>query len=137
MADPVDTNVVIRYLVEDPETAARKFRGVFSFFEKLERGERTALLPPLVVFQSYFVLTSHYAVPRPQAAATLREILSFRGLKVPEKSVLRACLSTLSERSVDLMDAYLAALCTGRGLSGVHSFDEGLRTLGVERLPVD
>ena len=60
MADPVDANVVIRYLVEDPDTIARPFRGVFPFFEKLERGERTALLTPLVLFQSYFVLTSYY-----------------------------------------------------------------------------
>jgi predicted nucleic acid-binding protein len=137
VADPIDTNVVIRYLVEDPSGAAREFRGVHPFFDKLERGERTALLTPLVVFQAYFVLTSYYGVPRSEAAGKLRELLSFRGLTVPEKSVLRRCLETLSEGSDDLVDAYLAALCRARGLNGVYSFDRGLRELEIELLPVD
>ena len=137
MADPVDTNVAIRYLVEDPKTIARSFRGVFAFFEKLERGERTALLTPLVLFQSYFVLTSYYEVPRMEAAAKLRDLLTFKGLRVPDKPVLRMCLDTLSERSVDLVDAYLAALCSSRQLKGVYSFDESLRKLGIELLSVD
>ena len=137
MADPLDTNVVLRFLVEDPEAIARPFRGVFPFFEKLERGERTALLTPLVLFQCYFVLTSYYEVPRPEAAARLRDLLAFRGLRVPEKPILRRCLTTLTERSVDLVDAYLAALCSGRQLKGVHSFDRSLRKLGIELLPVE
>ena len=114
MADPLDTNVIIRYLIQDPERASDEFRGVFSFFEKLERGEVRALLPSLVLFQSYFVLTSYYEVPRKEAGSKLRDILSFRGVTVPEKAVLRACLTTLTERSADLVDAYLAALCKGR-----------------------
>jgi hypothetical protein len=32
MAEPIDTNVIIRYLVEDPATVATPFRGVFPFF---------------------------------------------------------------------------------------------------------
>ena len=137
MADPIDTNVVIRYLVEDPQSIGRPFRGVFPFFEKLERGERTALLTPLVVFQSYFVLTSYYEVPRAEAAGKLRDLLSFRGLRVADKPVVRTGLDTLCERSVDLVDAYLAALCSSRQLEGVYSFDASLRKLGVELLPVD
>lgn len=137
MADPIDTNVIIRFLVEDADTIAPPFRGVFAFFEKLERGEHTAMLPPLVLFQSFFVLTSYYEVPRPEAAAKFRELLSFRGLRVPEKAILRTCLDTLSERAVDLVDAYLAALCAGRQLNGVYSFDEKLGKLGVELLAVE
>ncbi|MDP2957959.1 MAG: PIN domain-containing protein [Longimicrobiales bacterium] len=137
MADPLDTNVVLRYLVEDPETTEPRFRGAVAFFEKIERGERTALLTPLVLFQCYFVLTSYYEVPRAEAAAKLREVLSYKGLRVPEKPVLRACLDTLSERSVDLVDAYLAALCIQKRLAGVYSYDEGLTRLGVDLLPVE
>ena len=137
MADPVDTNVVIRYLVEDPAKVAPRFRGVFAFFEKLERGDRTALLTPPVIFQSYFVLTSYYQVPAPEAAKKLRALLAFRGLTTPERTILRTCLDTLAERSVDLVDAYLAALCASRQLNGVYSFDHDLKKLGIALLPVD
>jgi predicted nucleic acid-binding protein len=137
MAEPIDTNVVVRYLIEDPATVAPEFSGVFPFFRRLEAGEQTALLPPLVLFQSYFVLTSYYEVPRALAAEKLRELLSFRGLNVPERPVLRLCLETLSQRSVDLVDAYLAALCRTRRHGGVYSFDRDLRRVGVEPLPVE
>ncbi len=95
------------------------------------------MLTPLALFQSYLVLTSYYEVPKAEAAAKLRDRLSFRGLSVPEKSILRACLETLGKRSSDLVDAYLAAWCSYRRLEGVHSFDTSLRKLGVEVLPVD
>jgi hypothetical protein len=35
MAEPIDTNVIIRFLVEDPTTVAKPFRGVFPFLEML------------------------------------------------------------------------------------------------------
>lgn len=137
MADPVDTDVIIRYLVEDPDEMTAEFRGVFAFFEKLERGKRKALLTPLVLFQCYFVLTSYYDVPRPEAAEKLRALLSFKGLRVGEKPLLRKCLDILAERSVDLVDAYLAALCATGPRRGVYSFDQSLKKLGVTLLPVD
>jgi len=137
MADPIDTNVIIRFLVEDPQEAQPAFRGVFPFFERLERGQRSASLPPLVLFQAYFVLTSYYRVPRHEAAAKLHAILRFKGLKVPEKTVLRRTLEMLAERPTDLVDAYLAALCLSKGHEGVYSFDEGLSALGVQVLAVD
>ena len=137
MADPLDTNVVLRYLVEDPEAVAPRFAGVLPFFEKLERGERSALLTPLMFFQCWFVLTSYYQVPGPEAAAKLRALLAFKGLRVGEKPVMRACLDTLAGGCGDVVDAYLAALCTQKGLAGVFSFDEGLARLGVALLPVE
>ena len=117
MADPVDTNVVIRYLVDDPASTAPGVRGVFPFFEKLERGEHVALLTPLVVFQSYFVLTSYYEVPAAEAATRLRDLLQFRGLRVPEKAILRRCLETLAERSLSTWWMRIWLRCAPAGSS--------------------
>lgn len=45
---------------------------------------------------------------------------ALKGFSVPEKSILRRCLNTLSERSVDLVDAYVAAiLLAATGIYGV------------------
>lgn len=77
-------------------------RGIFSCFEKLERGERAALLTPIVLFQSCFVLTSYYRLPRAEAAAKLRELLSFKGLRVPDQPLIRACLDTLTEAGTNV-----------------------------------
>lgn len=134
MAEPLDTNVVLRYLVDDPEAARGPFRRVVPFFQELERGERGALLTPLVIFQCWFVLTRHYRVPRREAAAALARLLGFRGLRVPDKPVMRNCLELLEQGEADLVDAWLAALCRHRGLAGVYSFDRGIERLGVRQI---
>lgn len=101
MADiPVDTNVILRYLVEDPETIPPKFRGVYSFFQKVENGRLAVHLPELVLFQAYFVLTSFYQVPRPEVAEKLGRLLNFRGIKMPDKAIVSACLTRLSRRAM-------------------------------------
>lgn len=40
----IDTNVLIRYLVEEPGTIPIKFEGVFSFFQKYLLREYTPLI---------------------------------------------------------------------------------------------
>lgn len=134
--EPIDTNVILRFLVEDRQDPTPEFAGVFPFFEALERGEVTALLPSLVLFQAFFVLTSYYEVPTREAAGKLRPLLDLRGLEVPERPVIRTCLDILVERPVDLVDAYLAALCRSRGDLGVYSYDKGLSSLGLSLLAI-
>jgi len=134
--EPLDTNVILRFLVEDRDDPTPEFAGVFRFFDALERGEVTALLPSLVLFQSYFVLTSYYEIPASEAAEKLSALLDLRGLEVQERQVLRVCLSILIEQPVDLVDAYLAALCRSRGNTAVYSYDKGLARLGLLLLDV-
>jgi predicted nucleic acid-binding protein len=79
---PIDTNVILRYLVETPEECDARFRGVFSFFEKIETGQLLVVVPELVLSEAYFVLTSFYAVPRREAAEKLRRLVQFRGVRM-------------------------------------------------------
>jgi len=128
----VDTNVILRYLVEDPSTIDPRFEGVYSFFAKLEKGELMAELVELVLFQSYFVLTSYYQVPRPEAAEKLERLVMFKGLCTPEKDVILACLKMLQTENLDIVDAYLLAWSKQHGLDSVYSFDNDLKKKGLK-----
>ena len=137
MADiPIDTNVILRYLVEDPESIDPKFAGVYSFFEKLETGRLAVYLPELVLFQAYFVLTSYYRVPRAEAAGKLRALLTFRGITMSEKDIVCSCLERLETNNLDLVDAYLLAWAESKGVPGVYSFDADLASDTCDILPV-
>ena len=85
----IDTNVIIRYLVEDPEKAHMKFRGVYTFFPKVENGEISVEMCELVLFESFFVLTKLYQVPQNEAAEKLSDIVSFTGIIMPDKFACR------------------------------------------------
>ena len=128
----IDTNVIIRFFVEDPETIDRKFKGVYSFFNKLESGSIKAYLPDLVLFQCYFVLTRHYRVPSKESAGKLGEIASFRGIIMHEKQVILQCLHILQHDSIDIVDAYILAFSKEKELRAVYSFDNDLRKRGLK-----
>ena len=134
---PLDTNVIIRFLTENPESCPRKFRGVYSFFEKLEAGTLAVHLSDLVLFQTYFVLTSFYKVPHREAAEKLKYLIQFSGIRMNEKPVVVACLEILQQRKLDLVDAYLLAWTEQNGIDSAYSFDSDLSKNGLHLLPIE
>ena len=130
--NPIDTNVIVRFLVENPTSIQDKFKGVYSFFERLEKKEASAYIPELVLFQTYFVLTSHYEVPTREAAMKLSEIVKFSGVEMDDKNLSLACMNILIEKKVDIIDAYICALCEKHNIDGVYSFDSDIYKLGLK-----
>jgi len=133
----IDTNIIIRFLVETPESIPTKFQGVFSFFDKVERAELCVQLPELVLFEAFFVLTSLYKVPAPQAAETLDQIVAFRGVLMQDKPLIHACLTILKKDKIDLVDAYILSVSRRKSIRTVYSFDRDLKKHGLELLAVE
>ena len=127
----IDTNVIIRFLVEAPDKIQRRFEGVYSFFEKLEKKDISAELPELVLFEAFFVLTGYYRIPHNVAAEKLSEIVLFSGIEMPDKILILSCLDILKKKKVDLVDAYIYALSKKHGNSEIYSFDSDLKKLGL------
>lgn len=127
----IDTNVIIRFLMESPGSIQKKFAGVYSFFEKLERKDISADLPELVLFEAFFVLTGYYEIPQNTAAEKLSEIVLFSGIEMPDKVLILSCLDTLKKKKVGLVDAYIYVLSKKYGNSEIYSFDSDLKKLGL------
>ncbi|HDL64069.1 MAG TPA: type II toxin-antitoxin system VapC family toxin [Proteobacteria bacterium] len=132
----VDTNVILRYLVEDPSEINPEFEGVYSFFSKIEKGLILVELLEIVLFQAYFVLISFYKVPRPEAAEKLQRLVRFKGLCMSKKDIVLACLEMLQTENLDIVDAYILAWSKKHGLDGVYSFDRALKKKGLKLLKV-
>ncbi|MBW1801283.1 MAG: PIN domain-containing protein [Deltaproteobacteria bacterium] len=132
----VDTNVIIRYLVEDPDKVQGKFKGVFTFFPKVERGETKIEVCELVLFEAFFVLTKLYDVPQKEAADKLSGIISFKGVIMPNKGVILSCLEMLQAERIDLVDAYLLAFSKKKNIKGIYSFDRDLSKRGLDALDI-
>ncbi len=132
----IDTNVIIRYLVENPKTIQKKFSGVYSFFAKVETGEIKIELTELVLFESFFVLTRLYKIPVREVSQILLKLISFKGISLPNKKLMLACLGILQKKPVDLVDAYLIAYSKEKGINGIYSFDKDLVNNGLVLLEV-
>jgi predicted nucleic-acid-binding protein len=133
----IDANVLIRFLVESPQTISEKFKGVFTFFPKIERGEIHVYLSELVLFEVFFVLTKFYQVPQNEAAQKLSLLVSFKGIQMLDKSLISACLEELMKRKIDLVDVYLLELSKKKGIQEIYSFDHDLKKLGLRLLDVE
>ncbi len=133
----LDTNVIIRYLVEDPDKIQKKFKGVFTFFPKVERGEIKIELCELVLFEAFFVLTKLYEVPQEEAADKLSAIVSFKGVIMHDKQLIISCLRILQTENSDLVDAYLLALAKKKNIKRIYSFDRDLSKRGLNAMEIE
>jgi len=133
----VDTNVIIRYLVETPDKIQTKFKGVFTFFPKVERGVIKIELCELVLFEAFFVLTKLYEVPQEEAADKLSGIVSFKGVIMPDKPLILSCLEILQTERIDLADACLLAFSKKKNMKRIYSFDRDLSKRGLDALDIE
>ncbi len=132
----VDTNVIIRYLVENPDRIQSKFKGVFTFFPRIEKGEIKIELCELVSFEAFFVLTNLYEVPQKEAADKLSGIVSYKGVTMPDKPLILSCLKILKAERIDLVDAYLLAISKKKNIKQIYSFDRDLSKRGLYALNI-
>lgn len=133
----IDTNVIVRFLVETPDSIAPQFKSVFRFFERIEEGVRIVHLPEVVLFQTYFVLTSYYKVPRTLAAEKLEQIVGFKGISMNSKSVAEECLKIVGRERIDIVDAWILSYSRIKDLTAAYSFDKDLSRLGLKLLKVE
>ena len=133
----VDTNVIVRFFVEDPETSPEKFKGVFSFFKKVEMGDTPIELPDLVLFEVFYVLTKIYKEPREEVAEKLRDLVSFKGILMRDKSFMTLCLKILQSKNIGLVDAYLLAISEKKGVHEIYSYDTDLSKHGLKLVKIE
>ena len=135
-AECIDTNVIVRFLVDSPLAGKKIWEDLISFFTKIEEGSLRVFLPDIVLFQAFFVLTSHYRVSPSLAADKLAGLISFRGMEMDRKDVMVRCLMEVKEGEKDIVDAYIFAFSKASGLKRVYSFDKGFARKGLALLAI-
>ena len=69
----IDTSIVLRLLVGEPESQAKK---AIALLDKFTRENKQAAVSDIVISETYFALQYHYKVPKARALNTLHEFLS-------------------------------------------------------------
>ncbi len=119
----LDANVIIRFLRADHPD---HFERAKVLFEQAESGYVRLVLLDTVLAEVIFVLTSVYEVKRADVAETLRPFLFHSGIECPGREVLDDALSRFVTKSVDFLDAYLAAQALALNVP-VSTFDKDFR----------
>jgi predicted nucleic-acid-binding protein len=126
----LDTNVLIRFLTSDK---TQKFRGVYAFFESLERGDLRVELKLIVLFQVIFVLKSFYSVPIEDIARGMLDILEYKGIIIKDKTIVRRMLTLWHDNKFDIVDCYLIACLEGDKQNILYSYDRDFDKFEIDR----
>ena len=117
----IDTNVIVRYLLNDVVSQADE---VEKLFEDAEKGKVEIVLSPVVVAETTFVLETYYHQTIEKISKEIQSILIQPWVTVEhEKAVFG--LWKWYEQGQHFVDSYLLALEKYEG-TGIFSFDKNL-----------
>jgi predicted nucleic-acid-binding protein len=102
----VDTNLIVRHLVQDHEKHAK---AVGKLFDACDRGEVVIVMLPAVLAECVFVLESFYEHPRADIASVLGRLISSPGVEISEVAIHLDALNRYKGTRVHFVDCLIAA----------------------------
>ena len=118
----VDTNLIVRYLVQDHEKHAK---AAGKLFDACDRGDVVIVVLPAVLAECVFVLESFYEHPRGDIASALGRLISSPGVEIDAAIHLDA-LDRYRKTKVHFVDCLIAATAVTENMP-VASFDQDFR----------
>ena len=119
----VDTNLIVRYLVQDHEKHAKAAGRVF---DACDRGEVVIVVLPAVLAECVFVLESFYKHPRGDIASALGRLISSPGVEISGATIHLEALDRYRKTKVHFVDCIVAATAAAENMP-VASFDQDFR----------
>jgi len=115
----LDTNVVVRYLVQDEPDQSSMASTVIDALTEKDPG----FLSLVTVVELHWVLRRAYKISTARSAELVEGLLNARELRVDQDSIVRAAL-TASRKGPDFADAVIAELGRAAGCEHTVTFDQ-------------
>jgi predicted nucleic acid-binding protein len=128
----VDTNLIVRYLVQDHEKHAK---AAGKLFDACDRGDVVIVVLPAVLAECVFVLESFYEHPRGDIASALGRLISSPGVEIDAAIHLDA-LDRYRKTKVHFVDCLIAATAATEDMP-VASFDQDFRKFSDVRVEIE
>jgi predicted nucleic-acid-binding protein len=129
----VDTNLIVRYLVQDHEKHAK---AAGKLFDACDRGDVMIVVLPVVLAECVFVLESFYRHPRTDIAAALGRLISSPGVEISEVTIHLDALNRYKATKAHFVDCVIAATAVYKKVP-VSTFDRDFRKFIDVRVETD
>jgi len=126
----VDTNLIVRHLVQDH---ARHAKVAGRLFDACDRGEVVTVVLPAVLAECVFVLDSFYQHPRGDIASALGTLISSPGVEINEEAIHLDALDRYRKSKVHFVDCLIAATASAEN-TPVATFDQDFRKFADVRI---
>jgi predicted nucleic-acid-binding protein len=128
----VDTNVLLRLLLDDDEDQARAAHS-------LQQTHAPLFVSHVVLAEMAWVLASAYGFKRDRLRTLVQMLLETDGISLQEPQLVRAALAAFEVSRADFSDCLILAAAESAGMAPLATFDErlaklpGTRKLGRKR----
>jgi len=126
----VDTNLIVRYLVQDHEKHAK---AAGKLFDACDRGDVVIVVLPAVLAECVFVLESFYEHPRGHISSALGRLISSPGVDIGGATIHLDALERYRKTKVHFVDCVLAATAAAED-TPVATFDQDFRKFADVRV---
>ncbi len=128
----VDTNLMVRYLVQDNE---RHAKTAGRLFDACDRGDLVIVVLPVVLAECVFVLESFYGHARGDIASALGRLISSPGVAISGTAIHLDALDRYRKTKVHFVDCLIAATAATEDIP-VASFDHDFRKFNDVRVEI-
>lgn len=126
----VDTNLIVRYLVQDHEKHAK---AAGRLFDACDRGGVVIVVLPAVLAECVFVLESFYEHSRGDIASALGSLISSPGVEIGDAAIHLDALDRYRKTKIHFVDCLIAATAATENMP-VVSFDQDFRKFADVRV---
>ncbi len=128
----VDTNLIVRYLVQDHQKHAK---AAGRLFDACDRGDVVIVVLPAVLAECVFVLESFYEHPRGDIASALGRLISSPCVEIDGAAIHLDALDRYRKTKVHFVDCLIAATAATENMP-VASFDQDFRKFTDVRVEI-
>jgi predicted nucleic-acid-binding protein len=122
----LDTNVLIRYFVEDDEVQSRRVNQLFGVHR---RAGEPLYVSCIVLCELVWAMRSTYSKPRGEIAKLLSELLDTDLFRIEEENAVRRALDQFKAGKSDFADCLIGRLNLDRRCRVTVSFDRVLKNV--------
>lgn len=119
----LDTNVLVRFLVNDEPKQARKAKALVG---KLDEDEARAFVPDIVLCELVWVLASCYRFDRARIAVALKMLVAARQLRFDSTDNVLRAIAAYETSKGDFADYLIREHAKSAGCEMVVTFDKTL-----------
>ena len=116
----LDTNIILRFTLNDHPTYSPKAAEIFS---KIESGTIKVCTSWLVIFEAVFVLQNSHGLAKSDISQKLLPILTMQNIALDQKHLLKETLGYYVDKNISFADAFHVALMNKKNINQIYSFD--------------
>src|SRR4030042_2028710 len=117
-----DTNVYLRFILDDVKSQARKAEDLF---KRAQKKELQIVVPQIVIFEIQFALDKYYKFKKDDVIKRLETIVPANFLNIESRSTFMRCIKIFENNNVSFVDSFLKAEAEKEGME-LFSFDKKL-----------